>query len=276
MTAFLSRRAFMVAATGACLAAAFPALGCSSGQKTQGNGTLTVGVRSDIVGFSLYNETTGTYYGLEIDLARELASRLGFADTSFVSVTPDSRKETLLVGDVDCLIACYSVSESREQNFDFSPSYYTDSLRLMVENSTLIASVSDLQGATIGTVAGANTAPLLLQEFVDMGFSTGEVVSGNEDNTDVQFDTWHLLEFGDYEALARALEIGQADAVAMDGSIAKTYASNDRSFVDGFEASPQEYAVATQKDSDLSARISAAMQQMIDDGTVAALVEKWN
>ena len=40
--------------------------------------TLTVGVRGDIMNFGYYNETTGKFYGMEIDLAYELAERLGF------------------------------------------------------------------------------------------------------------------------------------------------------------------------------------------------------
>lgn len=41
---------------------------------------LVVGVRDDIVNFGFLNETTGKYYGLEIDLAKELTS--GWAGTA--------------------------------------------------------------------------------------------------------------------------------------------------------------------------------------------------
>ena len=115
---------------------------CGNTATPTGNNTLKVGVRSDIVNFGYLNEQTGKYYGLEIDIANEMANRLGYSDVELVTVTPDDRKEKLLNGEVNCLIACYSVSESREENFDFSPTYYTDATSVMVENSSGILACS--------------------------------------------------------------------------------------------------------------------------------------
>lgn len=249
--------------------------GTSTGN-ANGSGTLVVGVRSDIVGFSQYNETTGRYYGMEVDLAEEMANRLGYATVQFKTVTPDTRKEMLQSGEVEALVACYSVSESRKQNFDFSPAYYNDAIRLLVEKSSLVTSINDLKGGTIGTVVGANTAPILLQEFKNTGFSTGEVASASEDNTDVVFDTWHLLEYDSYQDLSDALEVGDVDAAAMDGAISNTYMDDKRMLVEDFSVDPQEYAVATQKDSELSGRVSSVIQEMLDDGTIDALIDKWD
>lgn len=67
-------------------------------------GTLTVGVRDYIINFGYLNEKTGKYYGLEIDIAQEMAERMGYGEVEFVTVTPDNRKEMLLDGKVDCLI----------------------------------------------------------------------------------------------------------------------------------------------------------------------------
>lgn len=273
----LSRRAFLRASAllAACAAAPAGLAACDSSTKT-GTGTLKVGVRAMIVGMGEYNEATGKYYGMEIDLTAEMASRMGYADVEYVAVTPDDRKEKLLNGEVDAIAACYSVSDSREANFDFSPAYYTDSIKLMVEKSSLIKSVSDLKGGVIGTRAGANTAPLLLETLKDSGFTDGTVLSANSDNTDVRFDTWHLLEYDGYQELSDALESGEVDAAAMDGVFAHTYANDDREFVEGFSASEQQYAVATQKDSELSAKVASAIQAMLDDGTIDALKNKWN
>ena len=38
----------------------------------------------------------------------------------------------------------------------------------------------------------------------------------------------------------------------------------------------QEYGVATQKDSELSGNVANAVQEMLDDGTIAAYIDKWN
>ncbi len=237
--------------------------------------TLRVGVRSDVVGFGYLNEGTGKYYGLEIDIANEMAARMGYGAVEFVSVLPENRKDMLQNGEVDCLVACYSIAESRQKNFDFSPAYYSDDSIVMVENSALIDGVDALEGKTLGTMSGSNTAPQLVIKLTEAGFTSGEALSANEDNSDVAFDTFHLVQLASYQDLSKALEEGTIDAACMDGSIAKTYLNDDRSILD-FTIDTQEYGVATQKDSALSQPVSAAVQGMLDDGTIARLTDKWD
>ena len=114
-------------------------LGAAAGAET-----LRVGVRDDIINFGFYNETTGKYYGFEIDLAAELARRIGCDGVEYITVTPDTRKDMLLNGEVDVVIATYSIAESREENFDFSAPYYEDDTIIMVEKSTLFGSIREL------------------------------------------------------------------------------------------------------------------------------------
>lgn len=265
----------LVALALACALAGLAGCAGDGGKGTAANGTLRVGVRSDVVGFGYLNEDTGKYYGLEIDIANELAERLGYADVEFVTVLPENRKDLLQNGEVDCLIACYSIAESREKNFDFSPAYYEDSSIMMVENSSLVASIEGLKGGTIATMSGANTAPQLAQRLTDVGFTSGEVVSQTEDHAETVFDNFRLVQLDSYRDLSRALEEGTIDAACMDGSIAHTYLNDNRSVL-SFKIATQSYGVATQKDSELSKPVSDAVQAMIDDGTVAALTDKWD
>lgn len=98
------RRAICAVLAGVLLLAALAA-DCGSGA---GKGTLRVGVRDDIMNFGYLNEDTGKYYGQEIDLAAEMAERMGYSDVEYVTVTPDTRKDMLLAGDVDaaCMDKC--------------------------------------------------------------------------------------------------------------------------------------------------------------------------
>ncbi len=272
---FSRREAIFLGATAAAAIVLAPLTGCASSQQ-QSTGTLRVGVRGDVAGFGSYNEKNNKYYGLEIDIAEELAKRLGYKDVAYTQVTPETRKETLLNGEVDCLIACYSVSDSRKKNFDFSDTYYDDSIILMVEKSSLISSTKKLSGATFGTVSGANTAPQLAQYLIEKGFSEGKKVKANKDNTHVVFDTWTLLQFESYKELSDALESGKVDAMACDGAIAKAYTNDDRMLVKDFSIDPQHYAVAANKDSELSQPVKNAISNMLDDKTIANLIEKWS
>ena len=231
----------------------------AGGQTGSASGSaLVVGVRDDIVNFGFLNETTGKYYGLEIDLAKELASRLGRRDVQFVAVTPTTREQALQDGEVDCLIACYSITDTRKETFDFSSPYYHDDTVLMVQDSSLFTGLEDLIGLTVGVLAGSNT---------------GELVTAAMEKLDER--GVKLREEETYQQLSDALEQGAVDAVCMDGCIAQAYMNDARSYLPGSLAT-QYYGVATRKDSALSAKVAAAVDEMLSDGTVDALVDKWD
>lgn len=235
--------------------------------------TLTVGVRSDIINFGYYNETTGKFYGMEIDLAYELAEELGYSKVEFKEVSPDTRKDMLLNGEVDCLIAAYSISESREKNFDFSPSYYTDDTKMMVQNSSMFEDVYDLKDKTIGILAGVNAGPILANKLQEIGMIS-EILD-MEDDVYTQYDGVRVVQLDSYDAVSQALEEGSIDAACMDGMIANVYTNEERSYLP-FEIAEQSYGVATQKDSELSTQMAEAVQKLLDDGTIAALTDKWD
>lgn len=232
--------------------------------KAAGSGTLKVGVRDDIMNLGYLNPATGEYYGLEIDLARNLADRLGYADVTFVAVDPDSRRQMLLDGSVDCVIAAYSIAETRLANFDFSPSYYTDYSCIMVEKSSGLQSMEDMVGKKFGVLDGADTAPKLAAKMKEMGLISDEDLKNTS-----------LEKMGSYGELSKALEEGAVDAVSMDGCIARAYMDDDRMILDAV-IGQEDYGVATQKDSALSKPVAEAVQKMLDDGTIAGLIDKWD
>lgn len=265
-----------ISAAGATLAAVVLPACSNSHSGMSGKARLNVGVRSDIVGFSERNPNNGKYYGFEIDLANELANRLGYGGCSFISVTPETREEMLSSGKVDCLIACYSISDERKKLFDFSAAYYTDSVILVVENTSLIQSFSQLKGGTIGTVSGTNAAPQLAAKFFELGLSDGIPQQQDAKSGNIDYDTWHLSQYASYAELSRALEAGDVDAMAPDGAIAKTYLDDERTVLPDFGINPQRYAVATQKGSELSPKVAAEVRSMLKDKTIDTLIEKWN
>ena len=243
--------------------------GISSGQK----GTLTVGVRDDIVNFGFQNKETGRYFGLEIDIAEEMAKRMGYSKVEYVTVVPDDRKEVLLEGDVDCLVACYSIADSRLENFDFSPAYYTDTTDIMLKNSSLITSLEEMQDMTIGIMSGSNAGPLLANKLYEMGMITDVVVSNTDEGT--EYEGMHVKKFESYQAVSDALEEGVVDGACMDGSIANTYMNEERTIL-GINIAEQNYGVATQKGSELSQPVADTIQEMLDDGTIETMIDKWD
>lgn len=236
--------------------------GCSDGGSTVaaslGDDTLTVGVRELIPGFSSYNETTGKYTGLEVDIAEELASRLGYDEVEFVTVHADDREEILASGEVDCLVATVTVTDERLETMDFSPEYYKDETVLLVEKSSQFSGLSDLAGKTIGIVEGSATKGLLSAKLADLGLKP------------VTFVAKTL-----YSDLDSLLETGEVDALCLDGCVAQAYLTDGRMLLDE-TLDESSYGVATVKGSELSEPIAQAVQEMLDDGTVETLIDKWN
>lgn len=236
--------------------------GCGMlGKKEDSKGLLRVGVRSDVKNFSYRNVKTGRYYGLEIDLALELASRLGYDGAEFFSVSPQTRESALEAGQVDCVIACFTATQDRRSRLDFSDPYYTDSLRILVEDSSLIRTVRGLRGCSIAVLRASNTQDMATMAFEETGLFTGD-------------NAVRFAPMATYEEMSSALETGLVDAMCLDGSVAWGYCLDDRSFVD-MKIGEQPYAVATPKGSPLSGPIGEAVRALLDEGFMDALIEKW-
>ncbi len=241
-----------------------------------GSDTLRVGVRANVSGFGYVNADTGRYSGLEVDIADEMASRLGYSETEFKTATPDTSEKLLLDDDVDCVLACYSITDEREETLDFSPAYYTDRAVVLLEDSSLFTNIFDMKGCNFGMVKGSDTVSNLISKLTDIGFTNGEIVDSNIDGSVLTFDNFSITEMKTYTELDQALEAGTIDAMCTDSCIIKTYLFPDRNIMKNFQIGEENYAVATAKDSDLSEPAAETIQEMLDDGTIAALIDKWD
>lgn len=244
-----------------------------TGCQTKTGGTLKVGVRNDIHNFSYYNNKSNDYYGLEDDIARELASRMSYNSVEFVTVNPENREQALSDGKVDCLIATYSNTPTRLKTFDFSDTYYQDKSVLMVENSSMIKKGTDLKNHTVGIMKGSNTGSELVARLKQVNKIDDKVLE--ETNEYTKYKDFTIKNYNSYSELSDGLEVGEVDAAAMDGCIAHTYSHENRTILD-FEISNQNYAVATQKNSELSGKVKTNIKSMLDDGTIDKLIDKWN
>lgn len=233
---------------------------------------LRVGVRSDVLNFGYYNENTDKYYGMEIDLARELAERMGYDAVEFVSVNPSNREQKLESGEIDCLIACYTITPERQERFDISSPYYTDNIVIMVENSSMIRNAKQLLGMTIGVMEGSATAKQVTSKL----FAQGIVTDYTEDNFDPAEYSGGITfcEMDSYDDLIKALEEGSIDAVSTDGSILQQYKTEERSYV-SIDIAEQSYGIAVKKNSTLMNSVEEAVQSICSDGSMEILIDKW-
>ena len=217
-------------------------------QEILDRGYLTVACKDDVPDFGYYNEETETYEGGEIDLAYYIAAKLFDVSydeamenelVQFQPVETSDRENVLIDGDVDYVIATYTITEERAEQVDFSDSYYSSAIGLMINKTATdqgslrearIRSVTDLDGKTIGVISGSTTR----DDFV-------HYLQRNCISIAPKFS-----EYPTYAALDKALAQGSIDVFSVDVTILNGYLTNSRKILsDRFAA--QKYGVAAQK-----------------------------
>ncbi|MBB5335872.1 transporter substrate-binding domain-containing protein [Pectinatus brassicae] len=266
---FLSRKKLMTLALTAVTAFSLVAAGCGSESKTAGSndimktikdrGTLKVGCKVDVPLFGYKNPDTGKIEGFEIDLAHAVAKKI-FNDPSKVEFTPvvaKTRGPLLDSGELDTVIATYTINPERKKQYDFSDPYYTDPVGLLVKKSDNITSIKDLDGKTIAVPQGATTKKAVEEAAKKAGVS-------------VKF-----AEFPTYPECKAALMAGRAAAYAMDTSNLAGYV-DDQTMILADKFSPQEYGAATKKGNEALAKvINETFKEMKQSGEMDKLLAKW-
>lgn len=233
-------------------------------------GVLRVGVKNAVIGFGFQDELTGEYSGMEISLAEKIAESLG-VDVEFTTVTAATRTELLDSGDVDCVLATFTITDERRESWDFSTPYYTDYVTVLVQNDSGIKGLADLKDKKVGVSSGSTSARSLVAAMIE-----GGVIEGADFDTE-SFDpaTWtdgiSFAQYDDYPTISTALSAGEVDAFCVDKSILAVYHTDDRTYIDD-KFAPQEYGVATKKDSGLSVYVDELVKGWLGDGTIEGLI----
>lgn len=229
-------------------------------QAIKDKGVLKVGVKADVPNFGLQDAATGEFEGMEIDLAYKLAEKIGLSKdkVKFEAVTAKTRGPLLDNGQLDVVIATFTIKPERLEQWNFSDAYYQDEVGLLVKKSSGFKSLADMNGKTIGVAQGATSKDAVQAEAEKLGV------------------TVKFLEFATYPEINAALESGRVDAFSVDKSILSGYVSDNSVILDeGF--SPQDYGIASKKGTDdLTTFINEMLADMQSNGEMDELLAKWN
>ena len=231
-------------------------------------GVLKVGCKSDVPKFSLQNTETEEYEGFEDDLAYEIAGEI-FGCTAdeakekdlveFQGVTAKTRGPLLENGEIDLVIATFTITDERKETYNFSTPYFTDAVGLLVNKSSGIESIEDLDGKIIGVAQSSTTKDSFLA-YVD------------ENGIDVKPE---FQEFDGYPALAQALATNQIDCFSVDRAILSGYVNDSNMILDDRFAE-QDYGVASAKENEgLAKLVDDKVTAMLEDGTIDKMIEEW-
>ncbi len=185
-------------------------------------GVLKVGVKNAVVGFGYQDPLSKEYKGLEISIAKKIAETLG-VDIEFTPVTAATRTGLLDSGDIDCVLATFTITDERKKSWDFTTPYYTDFVTVLVENKSNITSLKDLANKKVGVSSGSTSARALVQAMIDNKIITGEKFSPDTFDASTWTEGISFKQYDDYPTISTALSAGEVDAFCVDKSILAIY-----------------------------------------------------
>lgn len=222
-------------------------------------GKLTIGTSPDFPPFE--NMENGEYVGLDIELAKDIAEKMGleveYKTLQFDAIVP----AVAAGGQVDLGISGITIEPDRQEQVDFSDSYYVDDqcIVVMKSNTTVTAddqSALNAAGVTIAVQSG----------------TTGE--SYAQEN----FPNATTQSYGNATDCFAAMQAGQAQAVITNKAVGNQMVADAYKEAQVIKeiATGEEYAVAVSKDNAaLLAAVNDAIKALEDDGTLDNLVKKY-
>lgn len=236
-------------------------VGCGEAPRTfvQPEGpTIAIGVTADEPGLARWHG--GAYEGFEVDVARYIAKKLGYANKQIVfkQVLPSNRLDLLDDGTVDMVVASMPMPQT-SSSIAYAGPYLQTSQGLLVRPDDVgtITSTAALAGRDVCVVAGSGARESLL--------TVQPKASPRERDT--------------YPQCVTDLMIGTADAIAGDdvilSGLARSQGADITVRVEGASYGRTRYAIALPSGAGtLAQNVEAALKDMREDGTYADLLRR--
>ena len=235
------------------LAVPFAATACG------GSGTqIVIGTKFDQPGLAV-KKPDGTMAGFDVDVATYVAGQLGYKpDQIEWKEAPSGQRETLIQnGQVDYIVATYSITDARKQTVAFAGPYLITGQSLLVraDNTDITGAESLQNGKRLCSVSGSTPAQRIKDRYPGVQLQ--------------QYDT--------YSACVEALKNGAIDAVTTDEVILAGYAAQSPGAfkIVGKPFSEEKYGIGLKKgDTEMCTKVTDAINKMIKDGDWEKAVQK--
>ncbi|MER8980577.1 ABC transporter substrate-binding protein [Mesorhizobium sp. M0510] len=217
---------------------------------------ISVGTMGDAKPYA-FTQADGTFTGFDIELFRNVASRLGFkpdqvifTGQEFSALMPSVANERF-----DIAVAAIGTTEARKKTVDFSDGYLAGYLSVLTADKA-ITSAEGLKGKRLGVVQGTLQEIYAAKNFV---------------GTD-------LVKFPDNNSAVSALNNGTVAAHFLDYEAAKDYGVRYPNLkvavnIPSFDA-PAGFVLRKGNDK-LRNALNSALHAAMQDGTWKTLYEKW-
>lgn len=215
-------------------------------------GKLTISTSPDFPPFE-YTDDSNEIVGIEPEIMTLICEKLGL-ELVIDAMDFDSALLAAQQGKSDAVVSGVTVTEDRKLVYDFTDSYISIRQAIVCKDGAGIT-MDNLGEHTIGVQRGTTG-----HIYVEDDFGEDSVVA---------YDT--------YTTVFQALMNDQIDCIVMDDAVAKAYiAANPGLEMTETTYEPEDYAFGVSKgNTALVDGINAALAELIEDGTVQEIVDKY-
>lgn len=226
------------------------------------NNTLTVATNAAFYPFE-YRDNNGDIVGLDIDIIKEIAKRLGITieikDVAFDEIFTGTQN-----GQFDIGIAAITDTAKIPNNICFSVPYASENQVVIVNKSSGIKELDELR------IDGT------MKYGVEKN-STGDIYASSA-VSDGGFGEKNVIRYEKSSYAISAMQHGKIDAVITDRITAEYYASefNDIHIIDKIWLADKYCIIISKENKKLLSEINSAISEMKSDGTLKTIISKNN
>lgn len=219
-------------------------------------GKITIGTKFDQPLFGL-KAPSGEPEGFDVEVAKNIAHQLGIKDDgiTWVETVSANREPFIEGGQVDIVVATYTINDDRKKIVSFAGPYYNAGQALMVlADNDDITSPDDLAGKKVCSVEGSTPAENIRENYPDA----------------------ELKLFGAYTDCLEPLRNGGVDVLTTDNVILAGYVDeSDGEFkVAGEPFTEEPYGIGlAHDDTEFRNWINDVLEESFDDGS---WLKAWN
>ncbi len=240
--------------------------GCSGSNKTdweyiEEKDTLVVGIT--LFEPMNYYDENNELIGFETEFTKAVCEELG-VEPVFQIIEWEKKEVELKSKTIDAIWNGLTVTEERKENMAFSNPYVRNKQVAIIkaENAEKYVDLASMAGASVTAETGSAG---------ETAITTNEVLSANKYiGSAAQKDVLMEIKSG-------TTEIGVIDYVMAKASIGEGTDYSDLMIVEGVDLAPEEYAIGLRlEDTETLAKINAAIDALVADGTLLAIAEKYD
>ncbi len=216
-----------------------------------------------IIGYTIYapmnytDDDTGEFTGFDTELAMLVCDKLG-VEPEFLEINWDTKEVELNAKSLDCIWNGLTITPERQQTMSITNPYVKNAQVILMKANAVYDGTASLVDKIL---------------TAEQGSAGEETIQGDENLSQASY----VPKTMQIECLME-VKAGTADAAVLDLTLAKTMTGKGTSYEDLAIVdfmNEEDYGVAFRKGSDITAEVNKIFADLIADGTLGALADKY-